>query len=192
MAASDAYYQDPLPCPSRLVYQLVGGDAALLAKAAGLLDARETAGIDINMGCSAPEIVRTGAGVSWMAHEEASRAMIAGVRKAVKGRLSVKMRLGADENLERLVRFAQMLQNEGVQAITLHPRTSTEKLKGRARWALCGESAWKSRISPSAAMAILARPKSSLSRAKGPVDGAAVKGRGCCAKTPGFLPRLGV
>ena len=95
----ETWYADPLPRPDRLVYQLVGGDAQLLARAAAILDGRGTAGIDINMGCSAPDIVRTGGGVRWMADEAAARSMIGGVRSAVKGRLSVKLRLGVDEDL---------------------------------------------------------------------------------------------
>lgn len=134
----EAYYADPLPRPDRLVYQVVGGDAEQLASAAARLDALGAAGVDVNMGCSAPEIVRSGAGVRWMADREGARAMIAGVRRAVKGRLSVKLRLGADEDFERLAGFCRALQEEGVELFTLHPRTASEKLRRRARWDYVG------------------------------------------------------
>lgn len=130
----EAYYEDPLPAPDRLVYQLVGGDVGQLAEAAAALDARETAGIDINMGCSAPEIVRSGGGVHWMFSREAAREMIGKVRARVRGRLSVKLRLGREEDFDQLALFCRMLEAEGVEALTLHPRTSTEKLRGKARW----------------------------------------------------------
>ncbi len=135
----EAYYADPLPRPDLLVYQLVGGDSDKLAKVAGILDARETAGIDLNMGCAAPDIVRTGGGVRWMARPEEARVLAAKVRKAVKGRLSVKLRLGAEENFDLLVAFCRMLQDEGVQGLTLHPRTAGEKLRRTARWDYVGK-----------------------------------------------------
>ncbi len=129
----EAYYTDPLPDPSRLVYQIVGGDADLIVKGASLLNGR-AAGIDINMGCSAPEIVRSGGGVAWMSVPEAAWRLLTRLRSVVSGRLSVKLRLGEADDPERLVHFCEGLEAAGVDAIALHPRTSGQKLKSRARW----------------------------------------------------------
>lgn len=169
----ETYYADPLPRPDRLVYQIVGGDAELLAKAAALLDSRGTAGIDVNMGCSAPEIVKTGAGVRWMSAEDAARSMIAGVRKVVKTRLSVKLRLGADEDFDRLVRFCRMLQDEGVELLTLHPRTASEKLRRSARWDYVGRVRAELSI-PVVGNGDVASASSLVLRAQGPCDGVMV------------------
>ncbi|MDR0403431.1 MAG: tRNA-dihydrouridine synthase, partial [Treponema sp.] len=62
----EKWYLDAEPCPRRLVYQLLGADEDKLAAAAALLDRRDCLGIDLNMGCAAPAITRTGAGVRLM------------------------------------------------------------------------------------------------------------------------------
>ena len=130
----EAWYIDAEPCPGKLVYQLAGGDADQLVRAAAFLDKRECAGIDINMGCAAPAITRTGAGVRWMADIEKAASLMAGIRKVVHKRLSVKLRIGMDDDLEYLCRFCQRLEEAGVDFITLHPRTAREKFKRRCRW----------------------------------------------------------
>jgi tRNA-dihydrouridine synthase len=134
----ESWYMDAGPCPERVVYQLSGSGAGQLAAAAAFLDRKECAGIDINMGCSAPAIVRLGAGVKWMEDPDRAGAMIGRVRRAVKKRLSVKLRLGAAADFEYLARFCRRLEEEGVEFITLHPRTAGEKFKRRARWDYVG------------------------------------------------------
>jgi tRNA-dihydrouridine synthase len=141
----EAWYLDAGPCPRRLVYQLTGSRAAQLEAAAALLDQRDCLGIDLNMGCAAPAIRRTGAGVAWMADMDRALAMVGRVRRVVRRRLSVKLRLGGPPLPERepfpegalfayLLRFCRALEAEGVQLITLHPRLAGEKFKRRARW----------------------------------------------------------
>ncbi|MDR2110937.1 MAG: tRNA-dihydrouridine synthase, partial [Spirochaetaceae bacterium] len=82
----EPWYTDAGPCPGRVVYQLGGAGADQLAAAAALLDHTECLGIDINMGCSAPAITRTGAGVRWMKDPDRAGAMIKQVRRATKKR----------------------------------------------------------------------------------------------------------
>jgi len=130
----EAWYADGGPRPEKLVYQLVGGDADDLVRAVGLLDQRECLGIDINMGCSAPAITRTGAGVRWMADIDRAAGLIRRARSQTRRRLSVKLRIGLGDDFEYLVRFCRRLEEEGVERITLHPRTAKEKFKRRARW----------------------------------------------------------
>jgi tRNA-dihydrouridine synthase len=128
------YYMENLPDPSRLVYQLTGAGKDQLAAAAALLDSRECAGIDINMGCAAPLIAKTGAGVRWMYDRDRACEMMDKVRQNVKKRLSVKLRLGPDENFEYLLGFCRGLEEAGTELITLHPRTAGEKFRRRAKW----------------------------------------------------------
>jgi tRNA-dihydrouridine synthase len=130
----EAWYTDNGPCPEKLVYQVVGGDADQIARAVCLLDKNECLGIDINMGCSAPAITRTGAGVRWMADFDRAAALICKVRPQTRRRLSVKIRTGLSDDFEYLVRFCRRLEEEGVDLITLHPRTAKEKFKRTARW----------------------------------------------------------
>ncbi|MDR1863515.1 MAG: tRNA-dihydrouridine synthase family protein [Treponema sp.] len=134
----EPWYADGGPCPGKVVYQLTGGDPGRLAEAAGLLDRLECLGIDINMGCSAPAITRTGAGIRWMESIDKAGKLIEMVRKPVKKRLSVKLRLGAGKpgtvDFDYLVRFCRRLEEAGVELITLHPRLGGEKFRRRARW----------------------------------------------------------
>ncbi|MDR3131354.1 MAG: tRNA-dihydrouridine synthase family protein [Treponema sp.] len=134
----EAYYLDASPCPERVVYQLVGADPGQLADAAALLDQRDCAGIDLNMGCAAPAITRRGAGVRWMACPDKAAALAALVRKRTRKRLSVKLRLGFEADLGYLSNFCRRLENEGVDFITLHPRTAREKFRRTARWEFVG------------------------------------------------------
>jgi tRNA-dihydrouridine synthase len=132
----EAWYADGGPCPEKLVYQLVGHEPDTLAAAAALLDRLDCLGVDINMGCSAPAITRTGAGVRWMESADKAGEMMEKVRKQVKKRLSVKLRLGSGRqaDFDRLVRFCRRLEEAGVERITLHPRTGGEKFRRSARW----------------------------------------------------------
>jgi tRNA-dihydrouridine synthase len=134
----EQWYLDPLPRPEKLVYQLAGSDPDQILRAAALLDRRESAGIDINMGCSAPAIRRTGAGVAWMADIDRAGSLIAGLRKTTKKRLSVKLRMGFEENFDYLLRFCRRLEGEGLDFITLHPRLAREKFRRTARWDYVG------------------------------------------------------
>lgn len=141
------------PEPEKIVWQLTGTEEDTLGRAASQVAALGGIGVDINMGCSAPEIYKYGAGIAWMLKPlEETRAMVRAVRSAVESavccdgqtstekadnalkapaaplRLSVKMRLG-DEDFteEKLFTFTDMLLEEGVKQITLHPRTRKEK-----------------------------------------------------------------
>ena len=130
----EKWYIDNGPCPEKLVYQLVGSDSGQISRAAALLDKRECAGIDINMGCSAPLIRKTGAGVAWMASADRAGELVRNVRKTVKRLLSVKIRTGLTNDFDYLVKFCRRLEEEGVDFIILHPRTASEKFKRLAKW----------------------------------------------------------
>jgi len=147
----EKWYLDNGPDPSRLVYQLLGADEDQLVKAAALLDRRDCLGIDINMGCSAPLITKTGAGVRWMEDPDRAARLIERLRGVTGKQLSVKIRLGPKkqglqppngevpgggepQHLPYLLRFCRGLEAAGVDLITLHPRMADEKFKRRARW----------------------------------------------------------
>jgi len=134
----EKWYTDPGPKPEKLVFQLVGADSGQISQAAAILDRLDCAGIDINMGCSAPLIRKQGAGAAWMASPERAGELISRVRPVVKRRLSVKLRIGYQDDFEYLVRFCRRLEEAGTELITLHPRTVTEKFKRLARWDYVG------------------------------------------------------
>jgi tRNA-dihydrouridine synthase len=134
----ERWYIDGGPCPEKVVYQLVGNDIEVISRAAALLERQECRGIDLNMGCCAPLIRKTGAGIAWMGSIDRAGELVKAVRKGVKRRLSVKIRIGFADDFDYLVRFCRRLADEGVDFITLHPRTAKEKLKRVARWDYVG------------------------------------------------------
>jgi len=130
----EKWYIDTAPNPEKCVFQLVGSDIDIMAKAASFLDKLDCGGIDINMGCSAPLIRKTGAGAAWMASIDRAGELIARVRPQVSRRLSVKLRTGFKDDFDYLARFCRRLEEEGVELITLHPRLVSEKFKRLAKW----------------------------------------------------------
>ena len=130
----EAWYADNGPVPEKLVYQITGSDEDQLEKTLILLDQKECLGIDMNMGCSAHAITRTGAGIRWMTDIDRAAALIRRLRSKTRRRLSVKLRTGLEDNLEYLVKFCRRLQDEGLDLITLHPRTARERFKRKAQW----------------------------------------------------------
>jgi tRNA-dihydrouridine synthase len=135
----EKFYIDNGPKPEKCVFQLVGADPHVMSRAAEFLDKLECAGIDINMGCGAPLIRKSGAGAAWMASIDRVGKLISLIRPKVKRRLSVKLRIGYKEDFEYLVRFCTCLQEEGIELITLHPRLVMEKFKRVARWEYVGK-----------------------------------------------------
>jgi len=165
----EKWYVDNGPCPDKLVYQLVGSDMGQLAGAAALLDRQECAGIDLNMGCCAPLIRKAGAGIAWMASADRAGELAKAVRQATKRRLSVKLRIGFSDDFEYLVGFCRRLESEGVELITLHPRTAKEKFKRFARWDYVG--ALRNELSiPVAGNGDVGDAKDLIRRASGPCD----------------------
>ena len=131
----EKYYLMNGPSPQKIVWQLTSKEASSMAAAVSVLAPLGGIGIDLNMGCSAPEIVHSGAGIAWMLKpKEETLAMVQGVREAIEKfapsfRLSAKLRLGAEHfKEEEFYDFCQGLCDAGVQRLVLHPRTQREKL----------------------------------------------------------------
>ena len=137
----EKFYLNPAPAPEKIVWQLTGHDCRHMKEAAVVLSQLPGIGIDINMGCSAPDIYKYGAGIAWMLKDRAeTQQMVKAVRSVVPSskRLSVKLRLG-DDNFkdDDFYSFCDMLIDEGVELLTLHPRTKKEKLVRPPRYSYC-------------------------------------------------------
>ncbi len=146
MGPFEKFYLMSGPEPEKIVWQITGSRTDYMTEAARILSEREGLGIDINMGCSAPQIANTGAGVAWMLKPlDETRNLVKSVKTASgQKRLSVKLRLG-DENFteEKLFDFCKMLIDEGVEMLTLHPRTKKEKYREHSRWQIVEDLAKK-------------------------------------------------
>ena len=138
MGPFEKYYLMNDVASDKIVWQLTGKDSHNFDKAAEIVLAKNGIGVDINMGCSAPQIYKTGAGISWMLKDPKETEELVKLVKSVMPqdkRLSVKMRLGKDDFTEQeFFDFVEMLVKNGVQTVTLHPRTIKEKLRGFPRY----------------------------------------------------------
>jgi len=143
------YYIDPSPVPEKIVWQPTGYDCNKMVSAAEKLLELPGIGLDINMGCSAPDVYKTGAGIGWMLRPvKECEEMVCEVGKLIsayncehpekKKRFSIKLRLG-DENFkdEDFFNFCDMLVKNGTELLTLHPRTKKEKLSRMPRYYYC-------------------------------------------------------
>ena len=133
----EKYYILNGPEPEKIVWQLTGDDGNKLAEAAAIVKEKGGLGIDINMGCSAPEIYKHGAGIAWMLKPQSeTREMLRTVKASVGNmRFSAKIRLGDEDFTENsFFAFVDMLLEEGITRIVLHPRTRKEKYSRPARW----------------------------------------------------------
>ena len=117
-----------------LAVQLFGTDPALLAEAA--LAAEESGAdlIDLNMGCPAKKVVRTGAGCALMRDLSLVRKIIRNVRHALSIPLTIKIRSGWDNHHLTFLEVGKIAQQEGVDAIIFHPRTRDQGFQSVANW----------------------------------------------------------
>ena len=116
-----------------LAVQLFGENPERLAEAArSVEDCGEM--IDINMGCPVKKVVRSGAGSALLQTPGKIAKIISAVRQSTKLPLSVKLRSGWDNSEVNFLEVARLAVEEGVDAITLHPRTRTQMFGGDADW----------------------------------------------------------
>ncbi len=114
-------------------------DAARMAERAAELAGGHGADlIDINFGCPVNKIAGRGAGSGMMREPDKMVAITKAVVEAVDKPVTVKTRLGWDENSKIIVELAERLQDVGIRAITIHGRTRCQLYKGSADWTLIG------------------------------------------------------
>ena len=117
-----------------IAFQILGGDPDVLAEAARRLEAAGADAIDLNMGCPVAKIVAKGQGAALMRDPLRAAVIFRTLRKAVSGAFTIKIRSGWDERTVNAVEIARLAEAEGVNAITVHPRTRSQQYTGRAPW----------------------------------------------------------
>jgi tRNA-dihydrouridine synthase B len=95
--------------------------------------------IDINFGCPVKKIAARGAGAGMLNNLPLMKEITETVVKNTNIPVTVKTRLGWDEENKNVVEVAEMLQDVGIKAITIHGRTKSQLFKGTADWALIGK-----------------------------------------------------
>ncbi|HOX42671.1 MAG TPA: tRNA dihydrouridine synthase DusB [Myxococcota bacterium] len=129
-----------------LFAQLFGREPARLAAAAEQVVALGFDGIDLNMGCPVPKIVRQGSGAALMRDPGRAEAIVRAVRKVVACPLTAKIRAGWSADEVNALEVAERLQDAGADAVALHARTRAQGYAGRADWALIGRLVARLRI----------------------------------------------
>src|SRR4051794_4771798 len=121
------------------IVQLAGCDPYWLGEAARLAEASGAAVIDINMGCPAKKVTGGYAGSALMRDLELAEKLISATTSACSVPVTVKMRLGWDEDRINAPELARLCEAIGVKAVTVHGRTRQRFYKGRADWSRIAE-----------------------------------------------------
>jgi nifR3 family TIM-barrel protein len=122
-----------------LFYQLFVSPGHDVVPAVDRLHQLGAQGVDLNLGCPAPNLRKQGAGCALTNDREQVRRIVAMLRSATSLPLSAKIRLGASLNEEELVDFCRMLEGEGVDLLSVHGRLHKEKFCRRPRWDWIGK-----------------------------------------------------
>lgn len=116
------------------IVQLAGRDPGYMAEGARIAEAHGASAIDINMGCPAKKVIGGLSGSALMREPELALSIIHATVKAVRVPVTVKMRLGWDENSINAPVLAREAEALGAQMITIHGRTRMQFYEGRADW----------------------------------------------------------
>ena len=130
-----AYYPGERP----LAMQLLGRDVDTLVRAALRVQTLGADIVDLNMGCPMPKITGKGKGAALMRDVLGTALILRALRKALRVPFTIKIRGGWDDEHLNAVEVAQMAEAEGVDAITVHPRTRSQRFTGKAPWTIIRE-----------------------------------------------------
>ncbi len=117
-----------------LVPQILGNEKSPIERTVELLKDFGVSGIDINMGCPVKKALKHNYGVSLMGDPAYAAQVTSYAVNASSLPVSVKFRAGVQNDLSVLKDFSEGIQDAGASWVTLHPRTSAQKRRGRADW----------------------------------------------------------
>jgi tRNA-dihydrouridine synthase B len=123
-----------LPEERPLAMQLLGSDPDVLAEAARRLEADGADAIDLNMGCPVAKIVAKGQGAALMRDPLRAAVIFRTLRKAIRVPFTIKIRGGWDDRAVNATEIARIAEAEGVDAVTVHPRSRSQQFAGVAPW----------------------------------------------------------
>ena len=119
--------------------QIFGGDEESLSLAAKIVEVTQPDLLDINFGCPVKKVALRGAGAGVLRDLPLMVRLTEAVVKSTSLPVTVKTRLGWDENSKNIEEVAERLQDVGIQALAIHGRTRTQLYKGDADWTLIGK-----------------------------------------------------
>jgi nifR3 family TIM-barrel protein len=118
--------------------QLYGHLTSSMVEAALIAEEAKPELIDINFGCPVKKIANRGAGAGMLRNIPLMIEMTEAIVKAVKLPVTVKTRLGWDDDSKNIIDVAEQLQDAGIMALTIHARTRSQFYSGYADWTLIG------------------------------------------------------
>lgn len=116
--------------------QIFGGDEEAMSLSAKIVDTVQPDLVDINFGCPVKKVVSKGAGAAVLKDVDAMVRLTSAVVKSTSLPVTVKTRLGWDDNSKNIEEVAERLQDAGIKALTIHGRTRAQLYKGEADWTL--------------------------------------------------------
>jgi nifR3 family TIM-barrel protein len=119
--------------------QLYGRDVESITEAAKIAESAKPDIIDLNFGCPVKKVAGKGGGAGLLKDIPKMLAIINSVAKNVNIPVTVKTRLGWDNNSKIITTIAEQIQDNGAQALTIHGRTRAQMYTGEADWTLIGE-----------------------------------------------------
>lgn len=142
LAASRLPQENPLSSPLLvrgenefpLIYQIFLATEQPVEAAVRKLEILGADGVDLNLGCPAPQLRRRGAGGFLAEDRQLVQKIIARIRNTTELPVSAKIRLGRSLDREKLIDFCTMLEGEGIDMLTVHGRLHSEKFCRTPRW----------------------------------------------------------
>lgn len=119
---------------SLLAAQIYGNDLDLIAAGAQEFERRGAQVVDINFGCSVPQILRKGCGAAYLRDLDRLYRAVRQTVEAVSVPVIVKTRIGWDEGSINILEVVRRVEDAGARAIAIHARTVVQKYQGQADW----------------------------------------------------------
>jgi tRNA-dihydrouridine synthase B len=116
--------------------QIFGGDEEAMALSARIVETVSPDLLDINFGCPVKKVVTKGAGAGVLKDVDLMVRLTDAVVKSTSLPVTVKTRLGWDDNSKNIEEVAERLQDVGIKALAIHGRTRAQMYKGEADWTL--------------------------------------------------------
>ncbi|MGL5317509.1 MAG: tRNA dihydrouridine synthase DusB [Bacteroidales bacterium] len=122
-----------------VVIQIYGNDVDAMTEAARIVEQAKPDIIDLNFGCPVKRVAGRGAGAGMLRDTPRMLEIISSIVKAVDIPVTVKTRLGWDNDSKIIVDLAEKIQDCGAEALAIHGRTRSQMYTGEADWTLIGE-----------------------------------------------------
>lgn len=121
-------------CENPVSMQLFGSEPELMARVAAEIEERPFDILDINMGCPVPKVVNNGEGSALLKNPELIVKIVKSVSSAIKKPLTVKVRIGFENEQVDIADIAKRVEDAGAAAIAVHGRTRQQYYSGTADW----------------------------------------------------------